>query len=75
MGWDENTCGLVGKWGQREGEPGSHSTHSMAGAMLACLRVARAEEQKGNDRPVTHSEPWGVLGEGKAQGSVTSLLL
>lgn len=74
MWWDENTCGLVGKWEQREGEPGSNSTHSMAGAMLACLRVARAGEQKGNHRPVTHSESWGVLGEGSGQCNSSAAL-
>lgn len=40
-GSGKNTCGLVSKWEQREGELGIHSTHSTAGAMLACLQVAR----------------------------------
>lgn len=75
VGRDEDMPGLVGKQEQREGELGSHSTCSMAGMLLACLRVAMAEGWRGSHRPVTCSEPWGVLGEGRAQGGVTSLLL
>lgn len=40
-GSGKNMCGLVGKLEQREGELGIHSTRSTAGAMLACLQVAR----------------------------------
>jgi len=48
VGQDKNTCGLVGKREEREGEPGLRNTHSTAGAMPPCLRVARAEGWRGN---------------------------
>ena len=75
VGWDENMCGLLCKREQREGEWSTHSTHSIAGVMLACLWVARGKGWRGSHHPVTHSDPWGVLGEDRAQGGVNSLLL
>lgn len=59
---------LVGKQEQREREPGTHGTGSVAGAMLTCLWVARAEEWGGNHHPMAPQRAMGSPGGRQGSG-------
>lgn len=66
VGWDENMNGLVGKWEQKKGETGTHSTYSVAGTMIALSQVTRAEEV---EEKSPSNDPHQVIGNASGRQS------